>query len=301
MVEAGRAIAAGRRRRLARRARRRQLARLRQGDQFPPDRRRHDARLPRLRQGDAADAAVDRRCRQRPAPGSEAQSYAIISDAETHAKMACGDPGVAFRVAILDPALTVSQPRGVTAVAGYDALSHAVEAYVTTKRTPVSDLFAREAWRLLDGDTTSGCSQAPADRRGAGGDAAGRARGRHRHRTVDARRDACLREPADRPLRHDARRRDRGDAAARRALERRSVSAAATASCCEPGARPAVRLRAAARWRASARLPAAAPRAGRLAGRPARAGRGRRHAVDGDVQPAAVRPDRRLELYRNAY
>ena len=81
--------------------------------------------------------------------GSEAQSYAIISDAGTHAKMACGDPGIAFRVAILDPALTVSQPRRVTAIAGYDALSHAVESYVTLKRTPISDLFAREAWRLL--------------------------------------------------------------------------------------------------------------------------------------------------------
>ena len=81
--------------------------------------------------------------------GSEAQSYAIISDAETHAKMACGDPGAAFKVAILDPTLTVSQPRHVTAIAGYDALSHAVESYVTLKRTPISDLFAREAWRLL--------------------------------------------------------------------------------------------------------------------------------------------------------
>jgi alcohol dehydrogenase len=81
--------------------------------------------------------------------GSEAQSYTIISDAETHAKMACGDPGVAFRVVILDPTLTTSQPRLVTAIAGFDAISHAVESYVTTKRTPVSDLFSREAWRLL--------------------------------------------------------------------------------------------------------------------------------------------------------
>jgi alcohol dehydrogenase len=81
--------------------------------------------------------------------GSEAQSYAVISDAETHAKMACGDPKAAFRIAILDPALTVSQPREVAAVAGYDAISHAVESYVTTRRTPVSDLFARDAWRRL--------------------------------------------------------------------------------------------------------------------------------------------------------
>jgi alcohol dehydrogenase len=83
--------------------------------------------------------------------GSEAQSYALISDADTHQKMACGDPKAAFRVAILDPALTVSQPRDVTAVAGYDAISHAVESYVTARRTEISDLFAREAWRQLEG------------------------------------------------------------------------------------------------------------------------------------------------------
>jgi len=83
--------------------------------------------------------------------GSEAQSYALISDTETHAKMACGDPGVAFRVALLDPALTLTQPATLTAVSGYDALSHAVESWVTTKRTAFSELFSREAWRLLEG------------------------------------------------------------------------------------------------------------------------------------------------------
>jgi alcohol dehydrogenase len=82
--------------------------------------------------------------------GSEAQSYAIISDPETHAKMACGDPKAAFRVVVLDPSLTVSQPRAVTAIAGYDAISHAVESYVTSRRSQISDLFAHDAWRLLD-------------------------------------------------------------------------------------------------------------------------------------------------------
>jgi alcohol dehydrogenase len=81
--------------------------------------------------------------------GSEAQSYALISDAATHVKMACGDPKAAFRVASLDPLLTRSQPRAVTAATGYDAISHAVESYVTTKRTPASQGFARQAWRLL--------------------------------------------------------------------------------------------------------------------------------------------------------
>jgi alcohol dehydrogenase len=83
--------------------------------------------------------------------GSEAQSYALIADAKTHVKMACGDPKAAFRAAILDPALTVSQPRAVTAAAGYDAISHAVETWVTTRRNAFSDLFAGEAFRLLEG------------------------------------------------------------------------------------------------------------------------------------------------------
>src|SRR5207249_9333494 len=43
------------------------------------------------------------------------------------------------------------QPAAVRAAAGYDAISHAVETFVTTARNPASDLFAREAWRLLDG------------------------------------------------------------------------------------------------------------------------------------------------------
>jgi alcohol dehydrogenase len=82
--------------------------------------------------------------------GSEAQSYALISDAETHVKMAWGHPDAAFRVALLDPCLAVSQPREVRAVTGYDAISHAVESWVTTRRTPISEVFSREAWRLLE-------------------------------------------------------------------------------------------------------------------------------------------------------
>ena len=82
--------------------------------------------------------------------GSEAQSYALIADEKTHLKMACGDRKAAFTVAILDPEVTVTQPTKVTALTGIDALSHAVESYVTTKRNPVSQMFAREAWKLLE-------------------------------------------------------------------------------------------------------------------------------------------------------
>ncbi len=81
--------------------------------------------------------------------GSETQSFALISDAETHVKMACGDPKAAAAIAILDPLLTVSQPPRVTALTGIDALTHALETYVTKKRNAVSECFSREAWMLL--------------------------------------------------------------------------------------------------------------------------------------------------------
>jgi alcohol dehydrogenase len=81
--------------------------------------------------------------------GSETQSYALIADARTHVKMACGDKRAAFRVAILDPALTVTQPQRVTALTGIDALAHAIETYVTKRRSAISLAFSREAWRHL--------------------------------------------------------------------------------------------------------------------------------------------------------
>ncbi|HXD30496.1 MAG TPA: iron-containing alcohol dehydrogenase [Pyrinomonadaceae bacterium] len=81
--------------------------------------------------------------------GSEAQSYALICDAVTHVKMACGDPKAAFRIAVLDPLLTVSQPQSITATAGFDAIAHAVETYVTVSHNAISDVFSREAWARL--------------------------------------------------------------------------------------------------------------------------------------------------------
>ncbi len=81
--------------------------------------------------------------------GSETQSFALISDAKTHLKMACGDKRAAFRMAILDPRLTLTQPPKVTALTGIDAISHAIETYVTKKRNPKSQSLSREAWRLL--------------------------------------------------------------------------------------------------------------------------------------------------------
>lgn len=81
--------------------------------------------------------------------GSECQSAALIADAQTHMKMACLDPRAAPRVAMLDPELTVSQPRRVTACTGIDAIAHAVESAVTTRRNGISLMYSHEAFKLL--------------------------------------------------------------------------------------------------------------------------------------------------------
>lgn len=81
--------------------------------------------------------------------GSEAQSYALIADAHTHVKMACGDLKARFKTVILDPSLIESAPRRVAAATGIDAMAHAIESYVSTRRNAVSVLFAQKAWRLL--------------------------------------------------------------------------------------------------------------------------------------------------------
>jgi alcohol dehydrogenase len=80
--------------------------------------------------------------------GSECQCAALIADEHTHEKMACLDPKAAARVAILDPALTVSQPPRVTACTGIDAIAHAVETAVTKKRSPLSVMYSHEAFKL---------------------------------------------------------------------------------------------------------------------------------------------------------
>jgi len=82
--------------------------------------------------------------------GSEAQCYALITDEKTHLKMACGDKKAAFRVSILDPEVTVSQPKVVTAVTGIDAVAHAVESFVCTKRNPLSQMYSLAAFRHLE-------------------------------------------------------------------------------------------------------------------------------------------------------
>jgi alcohol dehydrogenase class IV len=99
--------------------------------------------------------------------GSEAQSYALITHPETRQKMACGDRKARFGAVLLDPELAASTPRRAAAAAGIDAVSHAVESYVTKRANPVSRMLAREAWRLLDGSLPAYLAS-PSDLRAAG-------------------------------------------------------------------------------------------------------------------------------------
>ena len=93
--------------------------------------------------------------------GSETQSFALISDAETHVKMACGDKKASCKVAILDPTLTTTQPKIVTAVTGIDAIAHALETHVTTKRNKTSLAYSQEAWLRLASNFTNVLGDAP--------------------------------------------------------------------------------------------------------------------------------------------
>lgn len=80
--------------------------------------------------------------------GSECQSAALIADEVTHLKMACLDPKAAARIAILDPALTISLPPRITSFTGIDAITHAVETAVTRKRNALSLMYSHQAFTL---------------------------------------------------------------------------------------------------------------------------------------------------------
>jgi len=100
--------------------------------------------------------------------GSEAQSYALITHPESREKMACGDRKARFGAVLLDPELAASAPRRAAGAAGFDAVSHAVESYVSKRGNPVSRMLAREAWRLLECSLPY-CLASPRDLRPAGG------------------------------------------------------------------------------------------------------------------------------------
>jgi len=80
---------------------------------------------------------------------SEMTRFCIITNSDTHVKMAIVDWRVTPNVAIDDPLLMVGMPPALTAATGMDALTHAVEAYVSTIATPITDACALMAIKLI--------------------------------------------------------------------------------------------------------------------------------------------------------
>ncbi|MEB1808127.1 MAG: iron-containing alcohol dehydrogenase [Bacillaceae bacterium] len=80
---------------------------------------------------------------------SEMTRFCIITDTERKVKMAIVDKHTTPTVSINDPILTVKKPKGLTAATGVDALTHAVEAYVSTNATPITDACALQAMKII--------------------------------------------------------------------------------------------------------------------------------------------------------
>jgi len=80
---------------------------------------------------------------------SEMTKVAIITDTKRHIKMAIVDSHITPDVAVNDPELMVSMPPELTAATGMDALTHAIEAYVSTMATPTTDAAAIKAIELI--------------------------------------------------------------------------------------------------------------------------------------------------------
>ncbi|MGI6034314.1 MAG: iron-containing alcohol dehydrogenase [Limnochordia bacterium] len=84
--------------------------------------------------------------------GSEVTRNTIITDLNTNVKMLIGSPYLIPDVAIDDPALTMTMPQGVTSSTGLDALTHAIEGYVSKQAQPITDEWALSAIRLIAGN-----------------------------------------------------------------------------------------------------------------------------------------------------
>jgi alcohol dehydrogenase class IV len=91
--------------------------------------------------------------------GSEVTPFTIITNTQTDVKMLISSPHLLPTVALVDPLMTLKMPRGITAATGLDALTHAIEAYVSVKAQPLTDTFALQAIRLISGNLRRAWSQ----------------------------------------------------------------------------------------------------------------------------------------------
>lgn len=81
--------------------------------------------------------------------GSEVTPFAVITDSNTHIKYPIADYALSPNMAIIDPDLVYTMPKGLAAASGIDSLTHALEALASTLATPFTDGIAYEAIRMI--------------------------------------------------------------------------------------------------------------------------------------------------------
>ncbi len=91
--------------------------------------------------------------------GSEVTLVAVIADTEAHAKLSYTSYRLVPHIAFLDPQLTASLPPKLTATTGMDALTHAIEAYTSIQKNPISDALAFQAIRLISDNLARSCAE----------------------------------------------------------------------------------------------------------------------------------------------
>jgi alcohol dehydrogenase class IV len=84
--------------------------------------------------------------------GSEVTQFTIITDTDRDVKMLIASPMIMPKAALVDPLLTLSMPQNITMATGLDALTHAIEAYVSVKAHPLTDTLALQAIRIIAGN-----------------------------------------------------------------------------------------------------------------------------------------------------
>lgn len=84
--------------------------------------------------------------------GSEVTQFTIITDTSRDVKMLIASPHIIPRIALVDPLMTLTMPQEITAATGLDALTHAIEAYVSVKAQSITDTLAIQAIRVITGN-----------------------------------------------------------------------------------------------------------------------------------------------------
>ena len=91
--------------------------------------------------------------------GSEVTLVAVVADTENHAKLSYTSYRLVPHIAFLDPKLTASLPPRLTATTGIDALTHAIEAYTSIQKNPISDALAQQAIPLISKNLALSCAE----------------------------------------------------------------------------------------------------------------------------------------------